>query len=154
MGTETFRVIARAIIVTSDRRVVMATSRDGRALVLPGGAVDPGESLPEAALRETKEECGVEVTIGPAIWVREFIDRREANLEVYFLAHPAGDATLPDHWQHADQGQSALTRRIRLYSREDLKTIDTPVYPIEMRDAFWAGLSRGFVDGYLGRFEG
>ena len=41
---EHFRVIARVVILTLDQRVALVTSRDGKALVLPGGAVDEGET--------------------------------------------------------------------------------------------------------------
>ncbi|MGH2592945.1 MAG: NUDIX domain-containing protein [Anaerolineae bacterium] len=156
MGAERFRVIARAIILTPDRRIVLVTSQTGKALVLPGGAVDTGETLPQAAIREAKEECGVDVTIGRAIWLREFYDRRRnrANLEVYFLAQVVSDAALPDHWRHVDPGKPGLTRQAGLYSREELRSIETTVYPVELRDAFWVGLADGFGDAYLGRFEG
>jgi len=155
MGAERFRVIARAIILTPDRRIVLVTSQTGKALVLPGGAVDTGETLPQAAIREAKEECGIDVTIGRAIWLREFYDRKhnQANLEVYFLAQAVSDAALPDRWRHVDPGKPGLTRQAGLYSREELRSIETTVYPVELRDAFWVGLADGFGDAYLGRFE-
>lgn len=156
MGAEKFRVIARAAIVTADQRVVLISSQSGDALVLPGGAVDKGETLPQAAAREVLEECGVVVTIDRAIWLREFFDRERArsNLEVYFLARPAADASLPDRWRHADSGDPNLFRRAGLYSRADLETIDTTVYPVELRSAFWIALETGVMDAYLGRYEG
>jgi ADP-ribose pyrophosphatase YjhB (NUDIX family) len=156
MAAERFRVIARAIILTPDRRVVLVSSQTGQALVLPGGAVDRGETLPDAARREAQEECGVEVTIGRAIWLREYVDRRrdQTNLEVYFLAEPASGAALPDRWQQADRDKPDLTRQAGLYSREELRSIETPVYPVELREAFWLGLANGFADMYLGRVEG
>jgi len=155
MGAERFRVIARAIILTPDRRIVLVTSQTGKALVLPGGAVDTGETLPQAAIREAKEECGIDVTIGRAIWLREFYDRKhnQTNLEAYFLAQAVSDAALPDHWRHVDPGKPGLTRQAGLYSREELRSIETTVYPVELRDAFWVGLADGFGDAYLGRFE-
>ncbi len=155
MGAECFRVIARAIIVAPDGRIVLVTSQKGTALVAPGGAVDEHETLPQAAIREAQEECGLNVTLGRAIWLREFYDRKhkQANLEAYFLAQVASGAALPDRWQHADPGQPGLTRLAGLYSREELKLIEAPVYPVELRSAFWAGLEEGFKDVYLGRFE-
>jgi ADP-ribose pyrophosphatase YjhB (NUDIX family) len=157
MSAEKFRVVARAIILTPDERIVLVTaSRMAGALVLPGGAVEEGESLPQAAQREAREECGVDVTIERAIWLSEFYDRRNAraNLEVYFLTRPAGDTALPDRWLHDDAGHSGLRRRAGLYSKSDLESVTAKVYPAELRDGFWIGLAQGFHEAYLGRFEG
>jgi 8-oxo-dGTP pyrophosphatase MutT (NUDIX family) len=154
MSAERFRVIARVIILTPDRRVVLVTSRAGKALVLPGGTVDTGESLPHAAIREAKEECGVEVVIGQAIWLREFVEPRgQASLEVYFLGRPAQGTALPDRWEHVDEANPQITRKAGLYSRDDFKTIDLPVFPDELREAFWMGLDKGYAEAYLGRFK-
>ena len=156
MGAERFRVIVRTIILTPDRRIVLVTSESGAALVLPGGAVDEGETLPQAAIRETKEECGVDVRLRRAIWLREFFDRKrdQANLEVYFLAEPAPGVALPERWTHVDPGGHGLSRSAGLYARGELGSIEMPIYPAELREAFWVGLSEGFQDAYLGRFEG
>src|SRR3989304_3130309 len=156
MGAESFRVIARTIILTPDRRVVLVTSQTGAALVLPGGAVDEGETLPQAARREAKEECGLDVTIDRAIWLLEFYDRKrqQVNLEVCFLAQPASGTKLPDRWLHDDPGKPGLRRSAGLYSRDELRSIQMTIYPAELRDAFWIGLEQGFEDAYLGRFEG
>lgn len=106
-------------------------------------------------MREAKEECGVEVSIGRAIWVREFFNRKRghSNLEVYFLAQAVEDEPLPDRWTHHDPDTPGLTRQCALYARTELESMATTVYPVELRDAFWVGLERGFGNAYLGRFE-
>ncbi len=44
---------------------------------LPGGLVDVGEKLEEAVRREVREECGIEVAVGPLLGVFEPIQRDE-----------------------------------------------------------------------------
>src|SRR3972149_2931617 len=152
MESEKFRVIARAIVLAPDRRVVMVTSHDRDALVVPGGAVDAGETLQAAAVRETKEECQIDVSIGEVIWLREYTSRKrdQRNLEVYFLARPEPGIALLDRWTLVDAADPRVQREAGLYTREALQSMQLPVYPKELRDEFWDGLNRGFHRVYLG----
>jgi 8-oxo-dGTP pyrophosphatase MutT (NUDIX family)/DNA-binding XRE family transcriptional regulator len=54
-----------AFVVLRDAagRVLVAEREDGKGWNLPGGGVQPGESPWEAALRETREEVGVEAAL-------------------------------------------------------------------------------------------
>jgi 8-oxo-dGTP diphosphatase len=68
--------------------VGVAVCRDGRVLVVqrgrepslgkwtvPGGVVDLGERMSEAAAREVREECSIEVTVGPVVGTLDNIVR-------------------------------------------------------------------------------
>lgn len=69
---------------------ISSSSSDDR-LVLPAGNVERGESNVEAAGRETREESGVAVVVGPSLgtfWHVKSSGRR--RLTEAFLARPVG----------------------------------------------------------------
>ena len=51
------------VAVIEDGRVLLTQRNDFPVWCLPGGGVDPGESLAQAALREMREETGLDVRL-------------------------------------------------------------------------------------------
>jgi 8-oxo-dGTP pyrophosphatase MutT (NUDIX family) len=87
---------ASAIVVDDSGRILLQRRRDNGMWALPGGAMNIGESLPECAVRETREETGFDVEIvgivGTYTNPRHVFayDDGEVRQEfsVCFLAHP------------------------------------------------------------------
>jgi len=83
---ETMKPRAVAIIIDHFHRKVLLLHRlnQGRDYyVLPGGKIEPGETLAEACVREAREETGLDITLGPR--VASFINL--GRVEHYFLAN-------------------------------------------------------------------
>ena len=68
MAESTSPILAASAVVFRDGRVLIARRVNSPQLwSLPGGKVEPGETLEQAAIREVREETGVEIEIvGPA----------------------------------------------------------------------------------------
>ncbi|WP_135826170.1 NUDIX hydrolase [Halorussus ruber] len=52
-----------ALVRDGDGRIVLVRNRWSDGWVLPGGDVEPGESLREAAVREVREETGLDASV-------------------------------------------------------------------------------------------
>jgi mutator protein MutT len=110
--------LAASVAVLRDNRVLIAARGSG-AMVglysLPGGLVEAGETLAEAALRELREEVGVEAEMIGFLDHAEVIERDEdARVRHHFVicAHAArwlsgepqvGDEALDVRWVTADE---------------------------------------------------
>ncbi|WP_156960160.1 NUDIX hydrolase [Oceanobacillus manasiensis] len=81
-------IVSAATIVLNDNQEVLLIKGPKRGWEMPGGQVEEGESVIDAAIRETKEESGIEVEITRFCGMFQNIERSICN--TLFLAKPVG----------------------------------------------------------------
>jgi 8-oxo-dGTP diphosphatase len=85
-------------VVEMDHRIILlqrAMEPQKGKWVLPGGYVDRGEAVADAALRETEEECGIKTLIKGLLGVYSYPGRL-AVVVVYVAAYVSGNLMVTD----------------------------------------------------------
>lgn len=86
-------VVAYRMVPGGDPLVLLVTSRKYKgSWVFPGGTVEAGESVEEAAQRECAEEAGYQVDLGMRLPAIEVSNRGTQLRFTFFLATVAGNA--------------------------------------------------------------
>jgi len=68
-------VRAAGVLVADGKILLVNHRKHGRSYwVLPGGHVRSGETLEQTLIREMKEECDLDVTVGPLVIVHDYIN--------------------------------------------------------------------------------
>ncbi|GJD88403.1 CTP pyrophosphohydrolase [Methylobacterium hispanicum] len=110
--------VGASIAVIRDDRVLLAARANAPmrgVWTLPGGLVEAGETLAEAALRELREEVGLEARVVGVLSPTEIIDRdAEGRARHHYVVHPhaalwqggepvAGPEALGVRWARLDE---------------------------------------------------
>ena len=86
---------ALVVVRKGDRFLIVQERKHGQQWYLPAGRVEPGETIIDAAHRETLEESGIPIEIDGILRIEHSPHPDgHARLRTFFLAHPA-DETPP-----------------------------------------------------------
>ncbi len=81
-------IVSAATIVINEQREILLIKGPRRGWEMPGGQVEEGESLKEAAIRETKEETGIDIDGLKFCGIFQNVSNSICN--TLFLATPVG----------------------------------------------------------------
>ena len=134
--------ISTAVFIVEDNEVLLIKHSDGDDSWWspPGGGLEGDESLQEAAIREVKEESGLDVELEKFIYLRQlFFGGNINNLTVCFLGHKVGgEESAHRAWKLGEDE----VRDVAWFSKDDLKGVKT--YPDLLHDQFWEDYENGF----------
>lgn len=127
---------ARVLCLDADGRLLLMRWRDPvdghERWEPPGGGLEPGESLAEAASRELREEAGIEVVVrGPYAVVRRDDTWKGAPRvrdEAFFFAAVGEAVVKPDM---PTPEEAATLVEWRFVRSADLDRLDAPVHPAD-----------------------
>lgn len=132
VANPTIRIGSAVLIVDGERILLGRRAQEpnrGR-WVLPGGKVEFGETHVDAAIREAREELGVEIEVtglaGAGIYYILGVDQQ--RMIVYNRARLAGGNLSP----------ASDISEARFFTRDELRSLDiTPVVEQVLRDEKW-----------------
>lgn len=81
-------IVSAATIVLNAEKEILLIKGPMRGWEMPGGQVEEGESLKEAAIRETKEESGIDIEVIKFCGIFQNVEKSICN--TLFLAKPTG----------------------------------------------------------------
>jgi 8-oxo-dGTP diphosphatase len=81
-------IVSAATIVLNEQNEILLIKGPRRGWEMPGGQVEEGESIKDAAIRETKEESGIEIEIVKFCGIFQNVSGSICN--TLFLGKPIG----------------------------------------------------------------
>ncbi len=113
---------ASAVVADEQGRLLLAKRTDNDLWTIPGGAMKPGETIAETAIREVKEETGIDVEVVSLVGIysnpRHVVEYSDGEVRqqfsVCFACRPIGGALTT----------SDETSEVGYFSPDEIETMD------------------------------
>jgi 8-oxo-dGTP diphosphatase len=123
--------------------------------VLPGGRLEPGETIPECASRELAEETGLTAGFSGVLYVSEFMREGRHTIDVVARMSLQGEeeASLGSD-PEIEPGTEQTLREVRWVSVEDLREIE--LLPASIKESLLRDAGGGWAPDrvYVGSTDG
>lgn len=132
---------ALAIVRQGHRFLLTQERKYGATWSLPGGRVEPGETLTDACVREVLEETGVPVSLDGIYRIEHAPSPSGSRIRAFFAATPrddtppksiADDESLRAAWLTLDEIGKLPLRGADLRALLESVVRGRPVYPVEL----------------------
>ncbi len=119
---QAFKIAVSAFMVKDGKVLILKRGDDDEAFLpgtweVPGGGIDQGETIEQGVIRETREEAGIDVTVGRLFGYFEYVDGHgQKTVNLNFLCNAKNDQAEVD----TSSGEMVGSRWIGL---EEFKTV-------------------------------
>ena len=126
-GEMDFGIRVGAVVARDGALLLVRHQKPDRApyWVLPGGRLEPGETIPECAEREILEETELSASFGGVLYVSEFVREGRHTVDITVRMTPAGheEAVLGSD-PEVSPGSEPTLRELRWVMADELREIE------------------------------
>jgi len=114
-------------ILIEDQKILLIKQdvTEKRHWSLPGGKLEPGESIEQCLVREFREETGLDISVRELLYVCDRIHKDNHVVHMTFPVDRVEEKTLSLNWEHKDLHASSSAKTIREISMVPIEKLTT-----------------------------